>query len=98
MINQLLNEAGSSLLLLLLQDAGCSSRVVNHLCHKKRTEMTDILPFPVQVESEQRGTRPESSASEPSESDLFSGSAKTEKRDISGLYTLTRVLILHHCK
>lgn len=50
----------------------CSS----HLCHKKTTVRMDTRPSPDQVESEQRGTRPESTESGRSESDLFSGSAK----------------------
>lgn len=58
----------------------CCSVALLYLCHKKRRVWTDIRPSPVQVESEQRWTQQEWTASERSESDLFSGSEK--KREI----------------
>lgn len=48
----------------------------------------DTRPFPVQGESEQQWTRQESTESERSESDLFSGSAKREKSDFTTRHIL----------
>lgn len=58
-------------------------RRYNHLCHMKWRAMKDILPFPAQVESERPWTRLESSESERSESDLFSGSARKVRQSKS---------------
>lgn len=52
----------------------------------------DTRPSPVQAESEQRGTRQESTGSERSESDLFSGSAKKSETDQTlGTFTVASV-------
>lgn len=61
----------------------------------------DTHPSPVQGESEQRWTRQESTESERSESDLFSGSAK--KRETYQTFTNLHILRVKkvlepHCK